>query len=61
MPYMIAVAALVGVLSLLDLVLTLGVARRLREHAELRALEGTYAALFGRQASAYVDDLAARR
>ncbi|GGS83461.1 ABC transporter ATP-binding protein [Nonomuraea spiralis] len=30
-------------------------------HAELRALDGTYAALFARQASGYVDDLAARR
>ncbi|MFI6599468.1 hypothetical protein ACIBHX_24715, partial [Nonomuraea sp. NPDC050536] len=35
MAYLIAVVVLVGVLCLLDLVLTLGVVRRLREHTKL--------------------------
>lgn len=43
MPYLIAALVLVGALVVIDLVLTLGVIRRLREHAELitKALEGT--------------------
>ncbi|MFI6921066.1 redoxin domain-containing protein [Nonomuraea spiralis] len=35
MPYVIAVAALIGVLCMMDLVLTLGVVRRLKEHDKL--------------------------
>ncbi|MEV4112454.1 hypothetical protein [Nonomuraea sp. NPDC049695] len=43
MPYLIAVVALVGALCLVDLVLTLGVVRRLREHTKL--LDGLYEAV----------------
>ncbi|WP_433436898.1 hypothetical protein [Nonomuraea sp. CA-141351] len=42
MSFLIAVVVLVGILCLFDLVLTLGVLRRLREHtAELQRLAGT--------------------
>jgi peroxiredoxin len=37
MPFLTAIVALVGAVCLLDLVLTLGVMRRLREHADLLA------------------------
>ncbi|WFB10373.1 TlpA family protein disulfide reductase [Streptomyces sp. LX-29] len=37
MPFLIAAVILVGVLCVLDLILTLGVVRRLREHTELLA------------------------
>jgi thiol-disulfide isomerase/thioredoxin len=41
MPYLVAAVVLVGLLCLFDLVLTLGVIRRLREHTEkLAALDG---------------------
>ncbi|WP_433442522.1 hypothetical protein [Nonomuraea sp. CA-141351] len=43
MPYLIAVVALVGALCLVDLVLTLGVVRRLREHTKL--LDALYEAV----------------
>jgi thiol-disulfide isomerase/thioredoxin len=41
MPFVIAAVALVGVLCALDLVLTFGVIKRLREHTELLADNGT--------------------
>ncbi|MBP2327581.1 thiol-disulfide isomerase/thioredoxin [Kibdelosporangium banguiense] len=43
MPYLVAAVILVGVLVIIDLILTLGVIQRLREHARLltQALEGT--------------------
>lgn len=43
MPYVIAALVLLGALVIVDLILTLGVVRRLREHTELitQALEGT--------------------
>ena len=40
MTVLVAAVALVGVLCLLDLLLTFGVIRRLREHAELITLGG---------------------
>lgn len=40
MPYLIAIVALVGTIGALNLLLTLGVIRRLREHAELLAKGG---------------------
>ncbi|MET9249357.1 hypothetical protein [Nonomuraea sp. NPDC003709] len=43
MSYLIAVVALIGALSLVGLVLTLGVVRRLREHTKL--LDGLYEAI----------------
>ncbi|HET6856330.1 MAG TPA: hypothetical protein VFH94_04445, partial [Streptomyces sp.] len=40
MPFVIATVVLVGLLCTLDLVLTVGVIKRLREHTELLAKQG---------------------
>ncbi|OLT19617.1 hypothetical protein BJF79_47645 [Actinomadura sp. CNU-125] len=44
MPVIVSLVVLVGVICVLDLVLTLGVVRRLREHSELIARAGSMAA-----------------